>query len=292
METSNPSDAHRATFAEAAPFSAGTRRPDLIAPPGACDCHMHIYDARFPVDPRAPRNHPDASVADYHRLQTRLGLTRTVVVTPSTYGTDNGTTLMALEQFGTAARGVAVVMPNVTDAELARLATARVRGLRLNLKPGGITTIDMLAPLAARIGTLGWHIQVLCTADELVAHEAVFAASPVPVVFDHLASIDAGTRVHGAAMATLDRLLGAGHTWVKVSGAYYRTAPSHDVTELARHIIARAPDRVVWGSDWPHPTLAEKPDDADLFDLLLAWAPDPAQRRAILVDNPAQLYRF
>jgi predicted TIM-barrel fold metal-dependent hydrolase len=280
----------------AVPFSSGQAAPRLKAPDLACDCHMHIYDSRIPAAPGATLLPADASVADYRLLQGRLRLTRTIVVTPSTYGTDNRPTLAALGKLGDASRGVAVVRPDVSDDELTRLDRLGVTGLRFNLSVGSVTTIDMIALLAKRIAPLGWHVQVALRADDLVAHEALFASLPVPVVLDHFAGVPATTRPRDAARQVLLRLLRGGNAWIKLSGAYLRSftgAPDYeDLGDLARDVIETALHRVLWGSDWPHPTQSTKPDDARLLDLLLDWAPDDATCNAILVDNPATLYRF
>ena len=157
-----------AGHAETVPWSAGTEPPKLKAPPNACDCHMHIYDSRFPVAPTAKLRPADATVADYRLLQKRIGTTRNVVVTPSTYGTDNACTLDAMAKLGATARGVAVVDTSVADSELKRLNDLGVRGIRFNLVQSGATTIDMLEPLSKRVNDLGWHVQIHMLGDAIV----------------------------------------------------------------------------------------------------------------------------
>jgi len=281
--------------AEAAqvPWSAGTEQPKVHVPPDSADCHHHIYDSRFPVAPQAVLRPADATVADYRLLQQRLGTTRNVVVQPSTYGTDNRCMLDALRQFGANARGVAVVDIHVTDAELKRLDAAGVRGIRFNLAQGGTTTLAMVAPLAARVHALGWHIQVNMPASGILAAGETWKNLPCPVVFDHLAHVDAPG---DAAYNLIAGLLQKGRAWVKLSGAYQGTKvgpPTYaDRTLVAQAYVREAPERLVWGSDWPHPTEKVKPDDAILFDLLAAWAPAEATRNRILVANAAELYGF
>lgn len=283
------------------PHSAGLNRPSRVLRPLACDSHMHIFDARFAPSPHWPRTPPDAPVAAYRRLQLRLGTSRTVVVTPSTYGTDNACTLDALDQLGDSARGVAVVDASVSDDALARLAARRVRGLRVNFvspQSWGITTPEMLATLACKVARLqGWHIQVLMHPEQIVALEPQLAALPVPLVVDHLGRIDPAEGPSATAYGALRRLLDGGNTWVKLSGAYMRSTvrgPSYSDTQpLGRALVQAAPDRLVWGSDWPHTT--ETPgtvNAADLVDLLQAWADSDAAMDRILVDNPARLYGF
>ena len=278
------------------PYSSGTEPPKLKAPKDACDCHMHIYDGRFPVAPTATLKPPDALVDDYKRLQQRLGTSRNVVVTPSTYGTDNRVTLEAVQRLGPSARAVAVVDTSVTDDELKRMADQGVRGIRFNLVQAGATTVEMLEPLSRRVNDLGWHVQIHMLGDQIVKIEDILQRLPSPIVFDHLARIPQPAGVEHPGFTVVRRLLDKGRTWVKLSGAYLISKvgpPSYaDVTGIARAYVQAAPERMVWASDWPHPSPKEKPDDAMLFDLLAAWAPDEAVRHRILVENPAALYGF
>src|ERR1700736_6113621 len=154
--------------AQQVPYSTGTELPKLKAPPNACDCHMHIYDSRFPVAPNAKLRPGNATVDDYRRLQKRIGTTRNVVVTPSTYGTDNSCTLDAMAKIGASARGVAVVDTSVTDAELRRMNDLGIRGIRFNLVQAGATTIEMIEPLSKRVNDLGWHIQIHMKGEQIV----------------------------------------------------------------------------------------------------------------------------
>jgi predicted TIM-barrel fold metal-dependent hydrolase len=277
------------------PNSSGTARPRLHAPANACDCHMHIYDgARFPPLRPGARMQPDASAADYRLFQQRIGISRTVVVTPAAYITDNEVTLDAIAQLGPQARGVAVVHPTVTDAELNRLVNGGIRGIRFTqFDPNtAATTLDMIEPLARRVEPLGWHVQIHLRADQIVAASDLLQRLPGTVVFDHLGRLKTG--VSDPAFTVIRRMLDRGRTWMKLSGAYMMDKPPAyaEATTVAHAYIAATPERVVWGSDWPHPTEADKPDDAVLFDLLNTWAPDEATRQRILVENPAKLYGF
>ena len=290
--------ASRSDTREAVPWSSGTEPPKLKAPANACDCHMHIYDSRFPVAPNAKLRPADATVDDYRLLQKRTGTTRNVVVTPSTYGTDNSCTLDAIGKLGGTARGVAVVDTSVTDAELRRLNRLGIRGIRFNLVQSGATTIDMVEPLSKRVNDLGWHVQIHMLGGHIAENADLFQRLPSPLVFDHLARIPQPAGVDDPSFALVLKLLDNGRTWVKLSGAYQdtRTGPPAyaDVSKVARAYVKAAPEQLVWGSDWPHPTekAGSKPDDATLFDLMLDWAPDEAIRNRILVDNPAKLYGF
>jgi predicted TIM-barrel fold metal-dependent hydrolase len=286
----------RSSKAQQAPYSSGSEAPKLAAPANACDCHMHIYDARFPVAPNATLRPPDALVADYKLLQKRIGTARNVVVTPSTYGTDNRVTLDAMQQIGPSARGVAVVDTSVKDDELKRMHDLGIRGIRFNLVQAGATTADMIEPLSKRVNDLGWHIQIHMKGEQIAGIEDLLLRVPSPIVFDHLGRLAQPNALDNPGFKTISKLIDKGRTWVKLSGAYQDSkvgAPSYsDTVPVARAYIKAAPQRMVWASDWPHPTEKDKPDDAVLFDLLAEWAPDAAVRTAILVQNPETLYGF
>jgi predicted TIM-barrel fold metal-dependent hydrolase len=286
------------------PNSTGSEAPKLKAPANACDCHMHIYDGdRFPPARPGPqsRMQSNATVADYRLLQKRNGTTRTVIVTPAAYVTDNRVTLDGIQQLGAAnTRGVAVVHPTVTDAELKTLADGGIRGIRFTVfdPRSAAVSIDMIEPLAKRVADLGWHIQIHMLADQIVENAALLEGLPTQVVFDHMGRLPQPSPLGHQAFTIIRRMIDRGRTWVKLAGAYQDTnsgAPAYaDKTAVAQAYIKAAPERVVWGSDWPHPTekAGDKPNDAALFDLLTEWAPDAAQRQRILVTNPEALYGF
>lgn len=283
----------------AVPNSSGTERPKLKAPPFACDCHHHIYDtARFPA---VQRPEPNARVAEYRLLQKRIGTTRDVVVTPSAYGTDNRVTLEAISQLGANARGVAVIHPSITDAELKALDRGGIRGIRFALSktPNGnkaVTSLEMIEPLSSRVNELGWHIQINAGGDLILAAEDLWNRVPSKIVFDHMGHIPQPMGTQHPAYSMIRKLIDKGRTWVKLSVTYDNTKdgpPTYaDVTKVAQAYVKAAPERMVWGSNWPHPNETNKPDDAVLFDLLAQWAPDEATRHRILVENPAELYGF
>ena len=282
------------------PNSAGTTLPRYKAPANSCDSHIHIYDPRFPASRPASRLTRNATVADYRMLQKRLGTSRAVVVQPAAYGFDNAVTLDAIAQLGIAnARAVAVVPPTITDAELREMDRLGVRGVRFTQHDPktAVTTPDMIEPVAARIADLGWHVQIHMLADRLAEMAEMIARLPCTIVIDHMARIPPAQGVDHPAFDLVKRLLDSGRTWVKLSGAYLDTRagpPGYiDVRAVARALIRYAPDRCVWGSDWPHPTETEtKPDDAALLDLLTEWSTNEETRRRILVENPAVLYAF
>lgn len=278
-------------------WSSGSDAPAFKLPAGAVDCHMHIYDDRFPSAPGTTLRPPNASIEQYRNVQVRLGVQRNVVVTPSTYGTDNRCTLEALKRFGHNARGVAVVDTSVTEAQLTEMHAAGVRAIRFNLSYPGATTVDMLAPLAARISVLGWHIELVVQGAKLPALEPQLLALPCPLVIDHIAHIPQPGGMQSDAMRSARRLVDKGNTWITLSGPYVDTksgAPAYaDVEPVAKAFIHMAPERMLWGTDWPHPTeKAHKPDDALLLDTIAAWIGRADWQERIFVTNPAQLYGF
>jgi predicted TIM-barrel fold metal-dependent hydrolase len=262
---------------------------------------MHIYDPRFPdTNPRPGLPAIHATVADYRLLQKRTGTTRVVVVTPRNYGTDNRATIDALSQLGASARGVAVVRPTVTDPELKSLNDAGFRGIRFSL--GGadaVTTWDMVEPLSKRVTELGWHVQFNVDGSEIAERAELLRRLPSQLVFDHMGHPNLPAGVAHPSFAVLRGLLDRGRTWIKLSGAYFNSRigpPDYpEAATIAQAFLKAAPERMVWGSDWPHPSEQGKPplpDDALLFDLLSVWAPEEATRRRILVENPESLYGF
>jgi predicted TIM-barrel fold metal-dependent hydrolase len=284
----------------AVPNSSGTSIPRYKAPAGACDSHIHIYDARFPMRWPNLRAVTDASVAEYRLLQKRNGTVRTVVVQPAAYGTDNAVTLDAVAQLGIAnARGIAVVHPSITDTELVAMNKGGIRGLRFTLHEPrtAVTSPDMIEPLAHRAHRLGWHVQLHLRGDQLIDMASLIERLPGTIVLDHMARLPQPEGTRHPALAVVKRLLDQGKTWVKLSGPYLDTQvgpPRYaDIKPIARALLEHAPERCVWGSDWPHPTEPhQKPDDAVLFDLVQEWTIDEMTRQKILVGNPASLYGF
>jgi D-galactarolactone isomerase len=284
----------------AVPNSAGTEAPKLKPPAVACDCHHHIYDARFPFALADARMIANARVPDYRMLQHRLGTSRNIVVTPVPFPAslaDNSVTLDALTAFGGNARGVAIVYPVIAEGELKTLHDAGVRGIRFSLAAGGGPgKFDVIEPLAKRIAPLGWHVQINMTADQFLAAGDLWDRLPTPIVIDHMGHIPQPAGIDDPAYNRVRALLDKGRTWVKLSVTYDSSnvgPPSYaDVNKVGAAYVAAAPERLVWGSNWPHPNETTKPDDALLFDLLAQWAPNEATRRRILVENPETLYGF
>ncbi|HEX2115846.1 MAG TPA: amidohydrolase family protein [Alphaproteobacteria bacterium] len=274
-----------------------TSTPKLKAPPGTCDTHMHVYEPGYPARPEVAKP-PVAPVTDYLRLCKRLGIARTVFVQPNAYGADNSCMLAAMKAYGPNARGVAVVTPDVSDAELDRLTKAGIRAIRFMLLPGGPLSWDVFDTLTARVRPFGWHVNLQIDGRTFAEHEAQLRRLPGNLVVDHVGKFLEPVPTDHPGFRALLRLLETGRTWVKLSAPYEVSrsgAPLYsDVGVLAKALVNAAPDRMLWASNWPHPSAKPEhiPDDADLLDLLLGWAPDEATRRKILVDNPARLYGF
>ena len=281
-------------------------------PPGACDCHTHMFGdpAGFPFWSGRTYTPPSTSVAEWQAIHRTLHIDRGVIVQPSVYGTDNRCTLDAIRQLGTRARGIAVVADDATEAELDALHRGGVRGIRLNLETFGIgdpaAASDGLRRALARLAHRPWHIQLFVRSSIVPTIESTVLASPLPIVFDHFGGVRADAGVNEEGFQALLRTVRAGKAYVKVSGAYRASvsgAPDYaDVRPFARALIDANPARVLWGSDWPHPDSRRHDisqispdlpiDDLAVLNQLAVWAPDASTRKAILVDNPVRLYGF
>ena len=281
------------------PHSAGIQPPVLAVPRRACDSHLHIYDDRFPAAKPGDPILASATAAHYQGIQQRLGMTRAVIVTPAVYRTDNRVTLDAIARLGPDnARGVAVLHPDIDDATLDALHAGGVRGIRFTLfnPASAVTTFEMIEPLAARVQRLGWHLQLHLMPAQIVSQAALLERLPGTLVFDHMARLVNAEGTDPRAFEIIGGLLARGNTWIKFSAPYLGAERPDYAAALpvARALLQAAPRRIVWGSDWPHPTEAanRKPDDASLLDLLAQWVPDAGQRQRVLLDNPAELYQF
>jgi D-galactarolactone isomerase len=232
----------------------------------------------------------------YRAVQARLGTTRTVVVQPTAYGTDNDPTVAAVAALGAGARGVATVGPDVSDAELTRLTQAGMRGARFQMLGAPMLPWEALEPVAAKIAAHGWHIQLQMDGRLLPEREAMLMRLPCPLVIDHIGKFLEPVPVAHPGFQALLRLLDTGRCWLKLSGPYEvsRVGPPHwdDVGALAKAALRAAPERMVWGSNWPHVGVDEAPDDAMLLDVLSDWAGDAETRKRVFIDNPKALYGF
>jgi D-galactarolactone isomerase len=273
------------------------KKPKLAAPAGACDTHMHFYDTAIAGAPGTflPGHF---TVEDYRPVQKQLGIERVIVVQPNAYADDNRVTLDSIKKLGKNAKGVAVVKRGVQDAELDRLTQAGIVGLRIMTLHGGALGFEVMDELMARVHPHGWHANIQLDGRELPRYEAQIKRLPGKFVIDHTGKFLEPVGVDAPAFKSLLNLVDTGRCWVKLSAPYETSksgAPKYeDVARLAKALIKRAPERMLWASNWPHPSARkpQPPDDADLLDLLLDWAPDDKTRKRILADNPAELYRF
>lgn len=298
--------------------SQPSTRVNFAIPAGACDTHTHIFGdpKQFPMWSGRVYT-PEAALPDEMRaLHKTLHMERVVIVTPSIYGTDNSATLYGMEAYGAAngkaARGVAVIDDKTTESDLDAMGRAGVKGIRINLATVNQNDASVgrqrLQAAVDRMKGRGWHIQMYVAAAVIPGIKELIAASPVPVVFDHFGGAETAKGMQQPGWAELLDLVKSGKAWVKISGAYRASmnGPEYaDLVPYAKALIAANPDRLVWGSDWPHPNSNPPPgraatelnpvyqiDDGRLLNLLPVWAPDAAVRKKILVDNPAKLYGF
>jgi predicted TIM-barrel fold metal-dependent hydrolase len=287
----------RGARAQQVKWSGGTELPKLKTPAYTCDCHCQFYDSRYPVDPKGIQFPGDALAGDYRALQHRLGIARQVIVTPSAYGTDNRITLEALAEFGAQARAVVVVNETISDAALRQMHEQGVRGIRFSFAPAGeATTPEMIEPLSHRVDDLGWHVEINVWAAEFPQILPILERVRSTIVLSHFGHVPEPEGASDPLFGKIRGLIDKGKTWVKLAAPYDATKigpPTYaDSSALARAYVKAAPERLVWGTNWPHPGEDPKPDDALLFDLLLDWAPDEGVRNRILVDNPIVLYGF
>jgi len=300
---------HPRTVTASQPKTALTFR----VPAGACDCHVHVFGtaAEFPFAAQRGYTPPPARADELSALQQALRLSRVVIVQPSVYGSDNSCTLDGMRRLGERARGVAVIDGTTTNEALDEMHRAGIRGVRVNLETAGETDPDAarrnLAAAVERVAPRGWHVQVYTRLSVIAELSEDITRLPVPIVFDHFGGARAAGGVDQPGFAALLQLVSAGHAYVKVSAAYRSSEkpPAYgDVASLAKALIAANPERIVWGTDWPHPHAASADmtldqlapfydiDDGLALNQLALWAPSAAIRRKILVDNPARLYDF
>ena len=278
-------------------------------PAGACDCHTHIHGdpVTFPYFSGRVYTPETAVPEEMAALHKALHMQRVVIVTPSVYGTDNAATLYGMKARGADARGVAVIDDKIPDSELDDMGRAGVRGIRLNLSTGGTTDPAVgrqrLRAVIDRVKDRNWHVQMNTNLAMVAATRDLVAASPVPVVFDHFANARAELGPQQPGFADLVELVRSGKAYVKISVTAGPRPDYTDFVPLAKTLIAANPNRILWGTNWPHPNSdsGRKPDeltplfqvdDGLVLNLLPVWAPDPGIRKKILVDNPAKLYAF
>lgn len=265
---------------------------DVLFPPGTCDSHVHFYDSSYPTAPTTVLRPPDSIADDYRKVQAELGLSRVVVVQPTTYGLNNSCQLDAMVAFGDSARGVMVVDHATPAAELDRLTGLGVRGARFHMLGGGAVGWEALSVTASNIEAFGWHIQLQMNGRLLADRADLLAQLPVPLVIDHVGRFMPPSGTDHPGFGALLELLAAGSTWVKLSAPYESSPDLDAVLPLVHELVRRHPDRLLWATNWPHPGQDDPPSPSELAQLCHRWLPDPAVRRRVLVDNPAKLYEF
>jgi 2-pyrone-4,6-dicarboxylate lactonase len=290
------------------PPDPNTRKPRFTPPPNSCDTHFHVFGPpeQFPFVSTHEYTPPAAPLEHYLKMTALIGIQRAVVVQPSVHGLDNSATLDAITHSPQSFRGVGRIDDKTPKSELQRLHEGGMRGVRFNLldRPLGNVKLDVFDRCVENIAGLGWSVDLHIDTKNLLEQEKRIRALPIPVVIDHIARIKPPSGLSQPAFQLLLDLLKVRHVWVKVSGAdkicntevhSYFGLPFIEVIPFARAVIDAAPDRVIWGTDWPHSNNfapGHTPNDGDLVDLLAAFAPDEAARKKILVDNPAALYGF
>jgi len=274
------------------------RTPRQPPPPGACDAHCHVFGPadRFPYAKGRAYTPPDAPFEHLVALHRTLGLDRAVIVHASCHGSDMAVTLDAIARSNGSMRGVAVVDPGVTDAELFRLHQGGIRGVRFNFVRhlGGMPDMASFARILAQVEPLGWHVVLHLDAEDVLSLAPVIGRIRIPFVIDHMGRVRARHGTDQPAFRQLLALMENPLAWVKICGPERVSssgAPFHDALPFAQALARAAPDRILWGTDWPHPNIAgDMPNDGDLVDLLTEAVPDAAARSRILVDNPTRLY--
>jgi len=278
-----------------------TRKPRFQPPPGACDAHCHIFGPgdRYPYAPDRTYTPPDAPLSRFKALQSTLGLSRAVLVNASCHGTDNTVIVDAIAQSAGRYRGIANANDSFSERDFEKLHRSGFRGVRFNFVKhlGGMPDMDEFHRIVARIQPFGWHVDLHFDAGDLVEFGDLLRELAVPFLIDHMGRVPTKA---GLEQEPFRRLLDVARNnercWVKISGAERISSagpPFTDAVPFAQALIAAAPERILWGTDWPHPNISRHmPNDGDLVDLVPLYMPDPALQRRILVDNPHRLYGF
>jgi predicted TIM-barrel fold metal-dependent hydrolase len=281
-----------------APPHLAVMTPKLKLPPNAVDCHCHVFGPRdrYPWTANRLYTPPSVTLDDYLAMLRATGISRGVMVQTGLYGNDNRFIVDALKAHPRQLRAIALIGEDVTDRALRDLTDAGVRGFRVNRTAKTGLAFDVARRLAERTKDLGWHVQLLLDIEDHPDADRFFGDFPTDVVIDHMGRPDPAKGIGAPGFQALIRLLKSGRGWAKLSAPYrtsHQEPPYDDITPFAQALIAAAPDRVVWGSDWPHVLLETRmPNDGDLVDQIAVWAPDEAIRTRILVDNAERLYGF
>jgi 2-pyrone-4,6-dicarboxylate lactonase len=285
------------------PPDRNPRRPRVRLPRGSVDTHVHVFERRYPMSAARGYTPPESTLADLKHLHATLGIDRVVFTQPSVYGTDNAAILDAMAALNAEtpnrARAVVAVDINITEKAIAELDAAGARGVRLNTDNKGGMPIALadIPELAARIRPFGWHLEFLFPGKDILELVPVFTSLKVPMSIAHFAYQPASAGVSAPGFQALLELARRGNTWIKISGANRVSRndlpPYDDVKPMAEALIEAAPERIMWGTDWPHPNkYVVNPNDGDLVDAFGNWVSDESMRRRIMVETPAAFYRF
>ncbi len=277
-----------------------TRKPRFRPPPNACDAHCHIFGpgAKFPYDPKASYRPPDAAFEALQRLHSVLGFERAVIVHASCHGADMRVTLDAIARSNGRYRGTAIIDESISEKQFERMHEGGIRAVRFNFVKhlGGRPDLAFFQKTIERIKPLGWHLILHLDAEDLVEFDAMFRKVPIPMVIDHMGRVKAAAGLGQKPFKVLLEWMKHDRFWVKVCGPERVSSmgpPFTDAVPFARALIEAAPDRILWGTDWPHPNVGKyMPNDGDLVDLFAQMAPERELQKKILVDNPARLYGF
>jgi 2-pyrone-4,6-dicarboxylate lactonase len=282
------------------PPDPNTRSPEFKLPAKSCDCHTHIFGpaSRYPFAPNRPYNAPDAPLETFRALHAKIGVERCVIVNATLHGTDNRVVTDAIAQSGGAYKGIANVNDEMSDKELESLDQAGIRGCRFAFlkRLGGVGDMNKFNRIVHRVAELGWHVDVYFEPGTVGEFASLLSALPTSYVIDHVGTSLAAKGLDDPSFkALLDLQTKDEKCWVKISGLERASAagkPFHDAVPLAKRLIENAPDRVLWGTDWPHPNVKIMPNDGEIVDLIPLYAADPSHRHKLLVANPAKLFRF
>lgn len=277
-----------------------TKTPSFKAPPGSVDTHTHIFGpaSTYPFSPTRPYTPPDAPLEMFRALHAKIGIERAVIVNATVHGTDNRVVTDAIAQSSGNYKGVANINAAMSDADLAALGKAGICACRFAFlrRLGGVGDMKVFRTLVDRVAAIGWHVDIYLEAGTIQEFVPILKALPVTYVIDHMGTISAAKGIEDAEFkALLDLQAGDDKCWVKITGperASAAGAPFHDAVPFARKLIDNAPDRVIWGTDWPHPNVKFMPNDGDLVDMIPLFAPDAAVQHKLLVRNPERLFKF
>jgi 2-pyrone-4,6-dicarboxylate lactonase len=277
-----------------------TRTPSFKPPAGSVDTHTHIFGPAsvYPFAAKRPYSPPDAPLATFRAVHEKIGVERAVIVNATVHGTDNRVVTDAIAASDGNYKGIANINATMSDAEFAALGQAGICGCRFAFlrRLGGVGDIKLFRALVDRVAAIGWHVDIYLEAGTIREFVPILKALPVTYVIDHMGTISAAKGIDDAEFkALLDLQAGDEKCWIKITGPERASAsgpPFHDAVPFAKRLIDNAPDRVIWGTDWPHPNVKFMPNDGDLVDLIPLYAPDESVRHKLLVSNPERLFRF